>query len=197
MNDKHIEKIKDDKIVAKIHKLAMDIQNMYKYSTSDKAERFYTEKEDVGKEKIIGYTGEYLFGQKYNLEACLEVFGTGDGYVDFKVKLNDEIPLSIDVKTFIVELTEKKGNLLVKKWEVEEDKGSDIYVLGIFKDNKTVQFVGWTSKYWIKQSDVRVFSRLGIPNHYVHHSKLFTMEELDLILKNPRIRINQINHRET
>jgi len=181
----------DEKTIEKIYNASIQMQDMYKNSKSHKSIRHYTNPKDKGKEKIIGFTGEVLFAERYNLEACLGVYGSGDGHIDFKIQLNDDIILTIDVKT-----TPVLGHLFVKEWEI--DLCSDILVMGKYIDNNTVDFVGWTTKKLIRKNGPKIFNKhLGIPNYYMHHSDLFKMEDLDKILKGPGVIIKQINHRES
>lgn len=181
----------DEKTIEKIYNVSIELQDMFKYSKSHKSIRHYTDPKDKGKEKIIGFTGEVLFAERYGLEACLVAYGTGDGHIDFKVQINEDTILTIDVKT-----TPVLGHLFVKEWEI--DLCSDILVMGKYINNTNVEFLGWTTKKLIRQNGPKIFNqKLGIPNYYMHYSNLFKMEDLDKILKGPGVKIKQLNHRET
>jgi hypothetical protein len=180
----------NDEMVKKIYETSMLLQKKYKNSKSHKSIRVY-EGEDEGLEKIMGFTGEVIFAEKYNLEADLNVYDTGDGHIDFKVKINDDRILTIDVKT----IKETHNFLLVKEWEMKE-YCSDILVMGRFIHKKRVDFVGWTSRVLMLENEPKVFcKKTNIPNYYRHYTKLFSMEDLDKILKGPGIRMRQLKHR--
>ena len=111
------------------------------YCHSDSDPRYY---KDKNLEHIIGLSGELCFAKRYNLKPDLEIRPNGDNHIDFKVKINDEIVSSIDVKT-----AQKAYNLLIKKWEI--NKCSDILVLAEFKEENNVNFLGWTTKKIMKE----------------------------------------------
>ena len=142
--------------------------------------RYY---KDENKEDIIGISGEIAFGKKYNLKPDLEIKPNGDGHIDFKIKINDEKIITIDIKT-----AQKAYNLLVKKWEI--DKCSDILVLAKYISETNIEFLGWSTRKIMKKQPIKIFSSLGIENYFLHKNELKQMSLLDSLFKNNKI--NQI-----
>ena len=140
--------------------------------------RYY---KDENTEDIIGIAGEIAFANRYGLSPDLEIRPNGDNHIDFKIKINDYIVKTIDVKT-----AQKAYNLLVKQWEI--DNASDILVLAEYKNENFINFLGWTTKKIMKQQPIKIFSSLGIKNYFLHKNKLNKMEDLDLVFKKCKIK---------
>lgn len=181
-----------EEMVKKIDETTRILGEMYKNSKSDKSIRVY-DGEDKGLEIRAGLTGEACFAEKYKLEADLNAYRTGDGHIDFKVQINDHTVLTIDIKTVT---KPNQLNLLVKQWELEDEYVSDILVMSRYFNPKRVDFIGWTSRALMWENKPKVFcTKTNIKNYYRHYTKLFSMEDLDKILKGPGIRMKQLKHR--
>ena len=138
--------------------------------------RYYS---NPNEEDTIGVAGELAFANKYGLKMDEAIRPNGDGHIDFKMQLilDDAIKqITIDIKT-----AKKAYNLLIKDWEMEES--SDILVLGRFNENETVDLLGWEYKSVMAKQPKKIFSSLGIVNHYKPVEKLRPMHELDVIMK--------------
>ena len=53
--------------------------------------------DDENKEDIIGISGEIAFGKRYNLKPDLEIKPNGDGHIDFKIRINGDKIITIDI----------------------------------------------------------------------------------------------------
>lgn len=135
--------------------------------------RYY---KDENVEDSIGIAGEIKFAERYNLKPDLKIRPNGDGHIDFEIVVNEITPITIDVKT-----AQKAYNLLVKKWEIE--KCSDILVLAQFHPDKSVGFLGWTTKKKMKTMPIKIFSSLNIENYYMPVRDLEDMAVLDKMFK--------------
>tara|TARA_R100000008_G_scaffold38323_1_gene21873 strand:+ start:242 stop:724 length:483 start_codon:yes stop_codon:yes gene_type:complete len=140
--------------------------------------RYY---DDPNVEDTIGVAGEIAFAKKYNLKIDDSIRPEGDGGVDFivSIKCKDGIwrKYSIDIK-----VAQKAYNLFVKEHEIE--RCANILVLGHYKADKTIEFLGWETRSVMKTMPKKVFSSLGIVNYYKHRDDLRPMSKLDEILKN-------------
>lgn len=153
--------------------LGTERQNAHPHGTK----RYY---KDPNKEDIIGIGGEIAFGKRYNLKPDLEIRPMGDNHIDFKIRLNENLIVTIDIKT-----AQKAYNLLVKKWEI--NKASDILILAQYINEEQIEFLGWSTRKIMKQQPIKIFSSLGIENYFLHKSKLKPMEDLDYLFKNSKI----------
>jgi hypothetical protein len=140
-------------------------------------QRYY---KDENKEDIIGIAGEIAFGKRYSLTPDLEIKPQGDNHIDFKIKINDDIVSTIDVKT-----AQKAYNLLIKKWEI--NKCANILVLAQYIDVDNIKFLGWTTRQVMQKQPTKVFSSLNIENYYLHYTKLYEMKLLDAIFDKSKI----------
>lgn len=157
------------------HSLGIERQNAHPNGTP----RYYA---DPNKEDIIGMAGELAFGKRYSLKVDKSIRPDGDGHVDFRaVKKNGET-FTLDVKTAI-----KAYNLLIKEWEM--DDCASVLVLAQYNPaNEEVSFLGWQTKAFMRTMPKKVFSSLGIVNHFCHRDKLRSMEELDQLFKTHEIK---------
>lgn len=144
---------------------------------SNGTKRYYS---DENREDIIGLSGEIAFGKKYNLNPDLKIRPNGDNHIDFKIKINDDKIITLDVKT-----AQKAYNLLIKEWEI--DKCSDILILAQFHNEEDIEFLGWSTKKEMKNQPKKIFSSLNINNYYLHKNKLKPMDLLDYLFNNNKI----------
>ena len=140
-------------------------------------QRYY---KDENKEDIIGISGEIAFGKRYNLKPDLEIKPNGDGHIDFKIRINGDKVITIDIKT-----AQKAYNLLVKKWEI--NKCSDVLVLAKYISEDNIEFLGWSTKQIMKKQPIRIFSSLGIENYFLDKKELQNMSMLDRLFQNNKI----------
>ena len=132
--------------------------------------RYY---KDPNVEDTIGVCGEAAFAKKYGLDIDKRILPEGDDHIDFTTKINGT-KVTIDIKT-----AQKAYNLLIKKWEIK--KCADILVLAEY-NNGEVNFLGWETKDVMNMMPTKIFSSLGIENHYRHKSDLRPMSQLDKLL---------------
>ena len=130
--------------------------------------------DDPNTEDIMGVAGELAFAKLYGLEVDREVRPEGDGHVDFWLKMNDRM-VSVDVK-----VARKPVNLLIKKWEI--DDMADIAVLGHYKDEEDIEFLGWETKGIMRLMPFKVWKPLNIEAYYRHSSQLRPMHQLDNLI---------------
>lgn len=117
-------------------------------------------------EDTIGAAGEMAFARMCGLEHDTCGRPAGDGGIDFEVK----VTVTVDVKT-----ARKPKYLLVKKQDI--DRPVDIYVLAKYCEDKSVKFLGWTTRDVMRCQEVRDHG-YGIESYTLHASQLRPMNRL-------------------
>lgn len=157
--------------IEQLKQIAISRQNGHKGSKPLYAKRLNDK--DPYREVIVGLLGEVAFGEKYNLEADLKFRPKGDNHIDFKIKINNEKVVTLDVKT-----TTNPSKILIKEWEI--NKCSDILILAHYLNETDIKFVGWTTKKIMKQQPKEVTSPiLKITNYFLYKKDLKDMNLLD------------------
>jgi hypothetical protein len=162
--------------IEELKEIAINRQNGHKGSKPLYAKRLNDK--DPYREVIVGLLGEVAFGEKYNLEPDLKFRQRGDNHIDFKIKINNEKIITLDVKT-----TTNPSKILIKEWEI--NKCSDILILAHYLNETDIKFIGWTTKKIMKKQPKEVTSPvLKITNYYMHKENLKSMDDLDFLFKN-------------
>ena len=120
---------------------------------------------------IIGCAGERAFAERYGVRRVKVEGSGGDPGYDFFPE--DTGGFTVDIKT-----TPTKANLQVPVGEVT----ADIYVMGLYsKETDSVEVLGWYHGSLVKGLPSRDFG-VGVQTHYIWHTKLKPMRELELWL---------------
>ena len=119
---------------------------------------------------IVGVSGEFAFGDKFNLKVDDSIKPSGDKGVDFVLDLTvgeDQRSFTVDVKT-----ARLPYNLLLEVGKPVVD----IYVLADYNNGDSI-LLGWEWGVKLSQAPSRDFG-YGVINHYISALDLRPMEEL-------------------
>ena len=119
---------------------------------------------------VVGVSGEFAFGDKFNLKVDDSIKPSGDKGVDFVLDLivdEEQRNFTVDVKT-----ARLPYNLLLEVGKPVVD----IYVLADYNNGDSI-LLGWEWGVKLSQAPSRDFG-YGVINHYISALDLRPMEEL-------------------
>ena len=119
---------------------------------------------------VVGVSGEFAFGNKFNLKVDDSIKPSGDKGVDFVLDLivgEEQRSFTVDVKT-----ARLPYNLLLEVGKPVVD----IYVLADYNNGDSI-LLGWEWGVKLSQAPSRDFG-YGVINHYISALDLRPMEEL-------------------